>query len=261
MTILIKAPGVRFTTLIAAAGLALAGCATAAPPATTTTATTAPTTAPSAAAVSPRAMDPDKLVADGGVKMAGWTGRIDPQAAKAGRNISEAKFVGMGTGFHVTSGPAAVYWNPANTAKGNYTVTSRFTQTKAAVHPEGYGVIISGQNLDAANQSYLYFMVRQDGKYLINHRANDSTVHKMVDWTANPAVKTIEGSGNSTNTLSVVVGADKLSFLVNGVEVNSLPRSQIDSGGPNSGTTGVVGVRVNHNLDVHVDGLSITPGM
>ena len=53
--------------------------------------------------------------------MAGWTGRIDPQATKAGRNMSEAKFVGMGTGFHVTSGPAAVYWNPANTAKGNYT--------------------------------------------------------------------------------------------------------------------------------------------
>ena len=38
------------------------------------------------------AKDPDKTVADGGVKMAGWTGRIDPQAAKAGKNISEAKF-------------------------------------------------------------------------------------------------------------------------------------------------------------------------
>lgn len=203
--------------------------------------------------------DPDKTVADGGVKMAGWTGRVDPQAAKAGRNISEAKFVGMGPGFHVTAGPAAIYWNPANTAKGNYTVTSTFTQTKAAAHPEGYGILIAGQNLDAPNQSYLYFVVRQDGKYLINHRANDSTVHKIVDWTANPAVKAIDANGKATNALSVVVGADKLSFLVNGVEVNSLPRSTIDAGGPHSGTSGIVGLRVNHNLDVHVDGLAITP--
>ena len=203
--------------------------------------------------------DPDKTVADGGVKMAGWTGRIDPQAAKAGRNITEAKFVGMGPGFHVTSGPAAIYWNPANIAKGNYTVTSTFTQTKAAAHPEGYGVVIAGQNLETPNQSYLYFVVRQDGKYLINHRANDSTVHKIIEWTANPAIKAIDASGKSTNALSVVVGQEKLSFLVNGVEVNSLPRSTIDAGGPHSGTSGIVGLRVNHNLDVHVDGLAITP--
>ena len=196
--------------------------------------------------------DPDKTVADGGVKVSGWTGRIDPQAAKAGRNISEAKFVSMGPGFHVTAGPAAIYWNAANTAKGNYTVTSTFTQTKAAAHPEGYGIIFSGQNLEAANQSYFYFVVRQDGKYLINHRANDSTVHKLVDWTANPAVKAIDANGKATNTLSVVAGTDKVSFLVNGVEVNSLPRSQVEA-------SGIVGLRVNHNLDVHVDGLSITP--
>ena len=213
-----------------------------------------------AGALGAQATDSTKAVADGGVKMAGWTGRIDPQAAKAGRNISEAKFVGMGAGFHVTSGPAAIYWNPTNTAKGNYTITSTFTQTKAAAHPEAYGVFFAGANLDASNQSYGYFVIRQDGKYLINHRANDSTVHKIVDWTANPAVKAIDASGKATNTLSVVVNADKVSYLVNGVEVNSLPRAQVDAGGPGTGTSGIVGVRVNHNLDVHIDGLSITAG-
>src|SRR5687768_18200551 len=99
-----------------------------------------------AGALGAQTKDPDKTVADGGVKMAGWTGRIDPQAAKAGKTISETKFVGMGPGFHVTSGPAAIYWNPANTAKGNYTVTSTFTQTKAATHPEGYGIVIAGRS-------------------------------------------------------------------------------------------------------------------
>jgi hypothetical protein len=201
--------------------------------------------------------DPTTVVAGGGVMMAGWTGRIDPQAAKQGRKLTDDKLVSMGSGFHVTSGPAAIYWNPANTASGNYTVTGSFTQTKAPVHPEAYGLFIGGKSLEAPNQSYAYFVVRQDGKYLINHRANDSTVHKLVDWTANAAVKPADSSGKATNKLSIVVGPDKISFLANGVEVNSMPRANLD--GMGQGTTGIAGVRVNHNLDVHIDGFAVTP--
>jgi len=47
-------------------------------------------------------MDPDKVVAGGGITVPGWTGRIDPQAAKGGRKITEDKVVAMGSGFHVT---------------------------------------------------------------------------------------------------------------------------------------------------------------
>jgi hypothetical protein len=189
--------------------------------------------------------------------MAGWTGRIDPQAAKQGRKLTDDKLVSMGSGFHVTSGPAAIYWNPANTASGNYTVTGSFTQTKAPVHPEAYGLFIGGKSLEAPNQSYAYFVVRQDGKYLINHRANDSTVHKLVDWTANAAVKPADASGKATNQLSIVVGPDKISFLANGMEVSAMPRANLDAMG--QGTTGIAGVRVNHNLDVHIDGFAVTP--
>ena len=210
-----------------------------------------------AGTVAAQESDPTKVVAGGGVTLAGWKGRIDPQAAKQGKTINDVKMVGMGSGFHVTAGPAAIYWNPANTASGNYTVTGTFTQTKAPTHPEAYGLIIGGKNLEASDQSYAYFLVRQDGKYLINHRANDSTVHKIVDWTANPAVKAADANGKATNKLSIVVGADKVSFLANGVEVNSLPRAQLD--GMGQGTAGIAGVRVNHNLDVHVDGFALTP--
>jgi hypothetical protein len=212
-----------------------------------------------AGALGAQGNDPDKLVADGGVKVPGWTGRIDPQAAKAGRKITDDKVISMGPGFHVTSGPAAIYWNPANTVSGNFTVTASFSQTKAAAHPEAYGVFLAGKHLNTPGQSYLYFLVRQDGKYLINHRANDSTVHKIVDWTANNAVKAIDADGKATNALSVVVSSDKLSFLVNGVEVTTLPRSEVDRAGVGSGTTGITGVRVNHNLDVHVGGFAVTP--
>jgi hypothetical protein len=160
----------------------------------------------------------------------------------------------------VTAGPAAIYWNPANsTTGGNYTVSATFNQTKASAHPEGYGLLLGGQNLETPNQSYLYFIVRQDGKFMINHRANDSTVHKIVDWTANDAVKAIDANGKASNALSIVVDPTKLSFRVNGVEVQSLLRATIDSGGEHSGTKGAAGIRVNHNLDVHIDGFAVTP--
>ena len=220
---------------------------------------TAAALALTAGALRAQGADPDKLVANGGVNVPGWTGRIDPQAAKGGRKITDDKVVSMGPGFHVTSGPAAVYWNPANTASGNYTVSASFSQTKAATHPEAYGVFLAGRDLESPNQSYLYFLVRQDGKYLINHRANDSTVHKMVDWTANSAVKAIDANGKATNALSIAVLPDKLSFMVNGVEVTTLPRSEVDRAGAGSGTTGIAGIRVNHNLDVHVGGFAVTP--
>jgi hypothetical protein len=214
----------------------------------------------SAATLSAQAnSDPDKVVADGGVKVAGWTGRIDPRAASQGRKITEAKFISMGPGIHVTAGPAAIYWNPANAPTGNYSVKATFNQTKASTHPEGYGLIVAGRDLETPNQSYAYFLVRQDGKFLINHRANDSTVHKIQDWTANPAVKAIDESGKASNALAINVDATTMHFLVNGTEVHSLPRSVVDSGPEHAGSTGIAGIRVNHNLDVHIDGFAVTP--
>ena len=78
--------------------------------------------------------DPTHKVA-GGIGVAGWMGRIDPNAERRGMSISDAKFASMGSGYHITSGPAAVYWNPKDAAKGNFSVSGSFTQTKAADAP------------------------------------------------------------------------------------------------------------------------------
>jgi hypothetical protein len=202
--------------------------------------------------------DPDKVIANGGVHVDGWTGRVDPRAATQGRKITEAVFATMGSGIHATAGPAAIYWNPANSPTGNYSVKGTFNQTKASAHPEGYGLFLAGHDLETPNQSYLYFLVRQDGKFLVNHRANDSTVHKIVDWTENAAIKAIDASGKASNALAVNVDATDVHFLVNGTEVHKIPRSVLDSGGGHAGTTGIAGIRVNHNLDVHIDGFAVT---
>jgi hypothetical protein len=203
--------------------------------------------------------DPDKVVADGGVRVEGWTGRLDPRPASQGRKITETKFVSMGSGIHVTAGPAAIYWNPANAPSGSYSVAATFNQTKASAHPEGYGLIVAGRDLETPDQSYLYFLVRQDGKFIINHRANDTTVHKIVDWTANPAVKAIDASGKASNALSITVDSAQVHFLVNGTEVHAVGRAVLDGGPGHSGSVGVAGIRVNHNLDVHIDGFAVVP--
>ena len=52
------------------------------------------------------------------------------------------------------------------------------------------------------------------------------------------------------NTLAIDVGTNKVRFLVNGTEVTSVDASKVD-------TAGTPGLRVNHNLNVHVEGFSV----
>jgi hypothetical protein len=199
--------------------------------------------------------DPTHKVA-GGITASGWTGRLDPQAERRGMKIEDAKFSAMGSGYHITSGPAAIYWNPRDVVKGNYTVSASFTQTKAPMHPEAYGLVIGGMNLKDSTQSYLYFETRGDGKYLINHRASDSEVHKLVDWTDTDATNKADASGKATNDLAIRVTSDSVIFMANGKTVKGMSKAEMH------GFTGdgQAGIRVNHNLDVHVDKFQIKRG-
>lgn len=213
--------------------------------------------AASSPALAQKSSDPDKNVADGGVKVAGWEARLDRPNAK----LADLKFVSMGPGFHVTSGPAAIYWNPATAtekvgAKG-YTVKGSFTQTKAPTHPEAYGVFAMGSDLGGPNQNYLYLVIRGDGKYLINHRYHDQ-VHKLVDWTENAAVKKQDASGKATNEVAINVGPQTVTFSVNGTQVHSMPSKDIVGPEKAASLDGIAGIRVNHNLDVHIASFSVT---
>ena len=193
------------------------------------------------------ANDPTHKVA-GGALPAGWMGRTD----RATDKLTDAKFVAMGSGYHATSGPAAIYWNPKTITSGPFTATTTVTQTKAPTHPEAYGIFFMGSKLESPEQSYMYFLLRGDGKILVNHRAG-AQVHKVIDWTENAAVVKADANGKATNKLTVdATKADSIRFLVNGTQVAALPVSQLGNG------HGLVGLRVNHNLDVHVGDLTIT---
>jgi hypothetical protein len=180
---------------------------------------------------------------------AGWkvrpdrsTSATDPDAA------GDIKFVTMGQGFHATNPQAAVYWNPSHTATGNYTVRGTFTLVKPSGHTNYYGLVFGGGDLEGPKQNYLYFLVGQDGTWLIKHRAGDATTHDVVTKTANDAVKKPDATGKSTNALEVRVQADKIDYVVNGTVVHSTPKS-----GMTAKTDGIYGIRINHQLEVPVD--------
>jgi len=190
--------------------------------------------------------DPTKAVTAGALP-AGWSTRLD-DASKA------AKFEAMGPGFHVTSGGAAIYYRAADAQKDNFTVSANFRQAGKGQHAEAYGLFTGGRDLsDAAKQTYLYFEVRQDGMYYIAHRSG-ANVHKLVDWTASPTIHKIDDTPN-TNDLAIKVAADSVRFFVNNTQVNAVPRS-----GMSGDESGDVGLRVNHNLSVHVASFTVKPG-
>jgi hypothetical protein len=191
------------------------------------------------------AADPDKKMAGPGTLPSGWKGRLD----SGDKTLAGVKATQMGGGVHFMTGPAGIYYKPADKPTGAYETHATFTQMVPADHPEAYGLFIGGADLDAANQKYTYFVVRQDGKYLIKRRAGSDTP-TITDWTDSPAIKKADSSGKMSNTLAIEVGKDKVHFLVNGTEVSSVDAAKVD-------TAGTPGLRVNHNLNLHVEGFSV----
>ena len=180
----------------------------------------------------------------------GWMVRADRSASASDPDGAGAiKFMQMGRGFHAINPAAAVYWNPANTATGNYTVKGTFTLLKPSGHTNYYGLVFGGSDLEGAKQNYTYFLVAQDGTWLVKKRTGDAATDNVLPKAASDAVKKPGANGKSTNALEVRVGADKIDYVVNGTVVGSSPKTGIK-------TDGIYGVRVNHLLEVQIDGLS-----
>jgi hypothetical protein len=185
-------------------------------------------------------------------KPAGWKMRIDrSQSAQDPDDRKDVTFMAMGKGFHVAGGPAGVYWNPANTATGNFTVKGTFTLLKPSNHTNYYGIVFGGDALDGPNQRYTYFTVAQNGTFLIKQRTGENT-RDIKGYTQSPAVKTPDASGKSVNVLEVRVAGDTVSYVVNGTVVATTPKADLKAP-----TDGIAGFRVNHVTEVEVDDFQV----
>ena len=179
----------------------------------------------------------------------GWKARVDlSESASDPDDMSDVKLVTMGKGFRVTGGPAGTFWNPAHSVAGNYSARATFTLMKPSGHVNYYGLIFGGADLEGRSQRYGYFLVAQNGTFIIRSRRGDS-VQDVQTRTSHAAIRQPGADGRATNLLEVRVAGNTASYLVNGAVVHTAPKSTVTAG-----TDGIVGVRVNHLLDVHVEG-------
>ena len=191
--------------------------------------------------------DPNHAVQGGGALPAGWSVRSDEDAGTA-----NVKVVAMGKGIHVTLGPAIILYRDKLAGAGPFHTLATFTQTKNTTHAEGYGLFYGGQALDGKGEKYTYFLVRQDGMYLVKRRDGEKTTEITKGWVASPAVHKTDAKGTATNLLEIDHKRDssKVVFMVNSEPVYTLDAKATDD-------NGVVGIRVNHNLDLHIDGFDV----
>lgn len=181
----------------------------------------------------------------------GWRMRVDrSEHGEDPDDRPDLQVVNKGKGFQVTGGPAGTFWRPAQTASGNYTARATFTLNKPSGHTNYYGLIFGGSDLEGAKQGYTYFLVAQDGTYVIRKRTG-ATVTDVQKGTPHATVKRPDANGRSTNALEVRVAGDTVSYAINGTVVHTSPKSAVT-------TDGFVGVRVNHQLDVLVEDFQVT---
>ena len=162
-------------------------------------------------------------------------------------------FVNMTPGWHITTGPAAIFYHPYSIADDLFILETTIHLFDPGERREAYGLFFAGQSLDTEDITYDYFLLRNSGEFLIKRRVGAET-EIINNWTAHDAIATYgpDSEGSVENRLGVVSGPNAVIFRVNGEEVARLPHSEVN-------TQGTFGLRINHALNVHVSALSAQP--
>lgn len=171
-----------------------------------------------------------------------WEVRLDdPEADQGG-----FQFMEDGGEYRIQTGPRAITYQGDQLASGgDFRVSGTFIEENApADHREAYGIFFGGRNLQDPGVRYNYFLVRGTGEYLIKGRDGEST-ETVTDWSSSDAVEGTGQDGTSRNSLAVQVRGDSIRFLVNDQVVETLSTEEMNP-------YGVVGLRINHQLNVRV---------
>jgi hypothetical protein len=205
--------------------------------------------------------DTNRKVANGGISVSGWQGKVDPDAEKAGQSVNDAKLSGDSNTLSVTTGPAITYWNPKNVAKGDYTVSATFTEPKFMnlnTHPHPYGIVIAGNGLGTAQQSYIYCAAYGNGNFIVRGFGPDA-FQLNGRREANDAVHKAAGVGQPvTQEIAMQVKGDKVSCIINGTVVKTFDKSELVVPGKLKSTDGIYGIRFAHNTEATVTDLKMT---
>jgi hypothetical protein len=222
----------------------------------------APTLVLFVAALAPaQGQDASRTVAGGGISAPGWTGQVDAGAEKAGQTVNDTKLTQTGKTLQVTTGPAASFWNPADKASGNYTVSATFNEAKYMnlnSHPHPYGIFIAGNGLGTPEHSELYCAAYGNGNFIVRGFGPES-FQMNGHGEANPAVHKAAAPGEPVSqTIALSVKGDKVECAINGTVVASYAKADLVATGKLKSTDGVYGVRFSHNTEGTVTDLKMT---
>lgn len=201
--------------------------------------------------------DADRKIANGGVTVPGWTGKEDA-GNRQGLTVKDSKLAPEGAGYRLMTGPAALYWNPANTGKGDFTVSATFAEEKQPYdHPHPYGVFIGGANLDTAPTA-LYCVAYRNGTYIVRGFSEGKRFDIVGRPTAHEAVKKAASPTDPvTQEVALSVKGDTVSCSINGTAVWTGTKADVTGPGKLTSTDGVTGIRVSHNSDALVTGFAV----
>jgi hypothetical protein len=201
-----------------------------------------------------------RSIAGGGISAPGWTGKIDAGEERFGQKLSDAKLTQEGGALHVITGPAVTYWNPANKATGNYTVKATFQEPKYMNlnnHPHPYGIMIAGNDLGTAQQSYLYCAAYGDGTFIVRGFGPDPFRMNGGGPEPNAAVHKAAGREQPvTQEIALSVKGTRVECAINGTVVAGYDKSTLVTAGKLKSTDGIYGIRFAHNTEVLVTGLT-----
>ena len=208
------------------------------------------------------AQDAAMPVKDGGIFAKGWAGKIDAQEEKGGANINQARLDEKGGTLMVRTGPATTYWNPANKAAGNYTVSATFNEPKymnLMDHPHPYGIMIGGNDLGTETQSYIYCSAYGNGTFIVRGMGPAPFAVSARKPEPNAAIGKAAGKDQPVKQdIAVTVTPDKIECAINGAVVGSYPKADVVAAGKLKSTDGVYGVRFAHNTEATVTNLKMT---
>ena len=155
----------------------------------------------------------------------------------------------MPPGWHITTGPAAILFDPANQARGRFAVEAEIHLFPGESN-EGFGVFLGGSDLDGANGSWTAFLIRKDGSALVEQRLNNSTT-TLIPATKSSAIKPhTGGEGTALNQIRVLVQGDSAVFSANGQRVAAIATRELQ-------LEGAFGFRVGKGVNLHVTNLDL----
>jgi hypothetical protein len=206
------------------------------------------------------AQDASRSIAGGGISVPGWSGKADTN--QQGQTVNDAKLAKEGDAIHFVTGPAVTYWNPANKATGDYTVKATFKEPKFQnlnTHAHPYGIMIGGNDLDTDHASYLYCAAYGNGNFIV--RGMGPAPFQMNGRRGMPsaAVNKATAVGEPVQQdIAMSVKGGKIECAINGTVVASYDKAEAIGEGKLKSTDGVYGLRMAHNTEGFVSGLTVT---